>query len=159
LQTLLAKERLCEEADALAAAETAPDAAAVESLRERWSALPLLPSEWEQRLLARRDAALSAHDDEDARYDHADSVEENVAVRRDLLLELELALGLDSPRDLQPQRLAVQVKILRDRFKRTSSGTDSNTQLLVNWCALPGRAEARDLQRCEKMLASLQRRR
>lgn len=159
LQTLLAKERLCEEADALAAAETAPDAAAVESLRERWSALPLLPSEWEQRLLARRDTALSAHDDEDARYDHADSVEENVAVRRDLLLELELALGLDSPRDLQPQRLAVQVKILRDRFKRTSSGTDSNTQLLVNWCALPGRAEARDLQRCEKMLASLQRRR
>jgi hypothetical protein len=159
LQTLLAKERLCEEADTLAAAESAPDAAVVESLRERWAALPALPAEWEQKLAARRDAALAAHDDEDAFYDQADRVRDAAAVRRDALLELELTLGLESPRDLQPQRLAVQVKILRDRFKRTTSGNDSATQLLVNWCALPGSAEARDLKRCESIAASLQRRR
>jgi exonuclease SbcC len=159
LQALLSKERLCEEADALAGAEAAPDAAVVESLRERWSALPALPPGWEQKLLARRDAALAALDDEDARYDLADRVEECAPIRRDLLLEIELTLGLDSPQDLQPQRLAVQVKLLRDRFKRTTGGADSAAQLLVNWCALPGKADTRDLQRCEKMLASLQRRR
>jgi hypothetical protein len=159
LQALLAKERLCEEADALASAGTAPDAPAIEALRERWAALPALPAQWEQKLLARRDAAIDALGDEDAFYDHADRVKDCADARRDALLELELALGLESPRDLQPQRLAVQVKILRDRFKRTAAGADSATQLLLNWCALPGRAEARDLERCERIVASLQRRR
>ena len=158
LQTLLAKERLCEEADALAAAEGAPEPAVVESLRERWAALPPLPAEWELKLGARRDAALEVHGDEDARYDHAERVKESVAVRRDALLELELTLGMESPRDLQPQRLAVQVKILRDRFKRTTGG-DSALQILLNWCALPGSADARDQQRAGKIVASLQRRR
>jgi hypothetical protein len=158
LQTLLAKERLCEEADALAAAEGAPEPAVVGSLRERWAALPPLPAEWELKLGARRDAALEVHGDEDALYDHAERVKESVAVRRDALLELELTLGMESPRDLQPQRLAVQVKILRDRFKRTIGG-DSALQILLNWCALPGSADARDQQRAGKIVASLQRRR
>ena len=98
------------------------------------------------------------HGDEDARYDHAERVKESVAVRRDALLELELTLGMESPRDLQPQRLAVQVKILRDRFKRTTGG-DSALQTLLNWCALQGSADARDKPRTGKIVASLQRRR
>jgi hypothetical protein len=164
LQTLLAKERLCEEADLLAAADT--DAAAqdaelqiAESVRERWSALTSLPAAWEQQLAARRDAALDALADADARYDHAGKIEHSAAARRDALLELELTLGLETPPDLQAQRLAVQVKQLRDRFKRSAGGAEGALQLLLQWAALPGRAEARDLPRCERIVASLQRRR
>ena len=50
------------------------------------------------------------------------------------------------------------MKILRDRFKRTIGG-DSALQILLNWCALPGSADARDQQRAGKFVASLQRRR
>ena len=76
------------------------------------------------------------------------------------MLEAELMLGIDSPADLQPQRLAVQVKQLRDRFKRTTSDGDGGASaLLLKWCALPGVAAERDRQRCEKIVAHLQRRR
>jgi hypothetical protein len=76
------------------------------------------------------------------------------------LLELELMLGMDSPHDLQPQRLAVQVKHLRDRFKRTTSGgAGSGVQVLLEWCGLPGVAEARDLKRVDRVVERLERRR
>jgi len=76
------------------------------------------------------------------------------------LLELELMLGIDSPSDLQPQRLAVQVKHLRDRFKRTTSGgADSAEQVLLAWCTLPGTADARDHARCDRIVGNLSRRR
>jgi hypothetical protein len=111
-------------------------------------------------MLERRDAALGALQDADARFDHVAEIEDSAAVRRDALLEIELMLGLESPAELQPQRLAVQVKQLRDRFKRTGSdGAGSALQLLLQWCALPGVAEPRDRQRCEKAVARLERRR
>ncbi len=164
LQTLLAKEILCAEADALAAADT--DHAAqeaelevAESVRERWSALPSLPAAWERRLAARRDTALDALADADARYDHAGLIERSAAARRDTLLELEMSLGLDTPPDLQAQRLAVQVKQLRDRLKGGAGGADALQSLLLQWCGLPGRAEPRDRARCERIVAGLQRRR
>jgi hypothetical protein len=158
-QTLLAKEKLCEELDAIALKEGDADQAVAESVRERWSALPPLASDWEQKMLGRRDAALRALTDADARFDHVERIEDCAAARRDALLELELMLGIESPADLQPQRLAVQVKQLRDRFKRTASGTADGAALLLSWCTLPGVAEPRDLQRCERIVASLQRRR
>lgn len=158
-QTLFAKEKLCEELDALALAEGDTDPAAAESVRERWAALSPLVPEWERKMLERRDAALNALADADARFDHADRVRDCAAERRDALLELELMLGIESPADLQPHRLAVQVKQLRDRFKRAAPGRADNVLLLLNWCALPGVAEARDRQRCERIAASLQRRR
>lgn len=156
-QTLFAKEKLCEELDALALKEGERDPALAESVRERWAALPALPAEWEQKILARRDAALKALTDDDAYFDLVDRVRDSAAVRRDALLELELTLGIESPPDLQPQRLAVQVKQLRDRFKRTTGGAESAQQLLLTWCALPGAAEPRDAQRCERIVSALQR--
>jgi hypothetical protein len=159
-QTLFSKERLCEELDVLASSEADPDPAVAESVRERWAALPPLAADWEQKVIGRRDAALRALADADTRFDHAERVRDSAAARRDALLELELMLGIESPPDLKPQRLAVQVKQLRDRFKRTApGGADGALQLLLSWCALPGMAEARDRQRCEKIVASLQRRR
>jgi hypothetical protein len=71
-----------------------------------------------------------------------------------------LMLGIDSPADLQAERLAVQVKQLRDRFKRTpAGGGDGAVELLLKWCSTPGVAQPRDRQRCEKIVARLPRRR
>jgi hypothetical protein len=158
LQALLARQRLCEELDAAAGNEAEPDGAVAESVQARWSALPGLPAAWEQAVAARRDAALAALGDADARYDHGERIRKSAADRRDTLIELELALGIAVPPDLQAQRLAVQVKILRDRFKRTPGGADGALQLLLRWCALPGVAEARDHARCEAIAARIQRR-
>lgn len=159
-QALLAKVRLCEELDVLASAEAEPHPAAVESVQQRWAALAPLSPDWERKVLERRDSALQAMADAYDREDHRAKIDDRAATRRDALLELELMLGIDSPADLQPQRLAVQVKHLRDRFKRTASGTaDSAEQVLLAWCALPGVAEARDYARCERIIGSLGRRR
>ncbi len=66
-QALLTKVWLCEELDALALAEGDPDPATVESVQQRWAALPPLTAEWEQKMLERRDAALRALADADVR--------------------------------------------------------------------------------------------
>ncbi len=111
-------------------------------------------------MLARRDAALQALADDDVRYDRSEAYEKAAAARGDALLELELLLGIDSPADLQPRRLVVQVRQIRDRFKRAptaSAGTAG--EILLEWCTLPGVADARDHQRCERIIASLGTRR
>jgi DNA repair protein SbcC/Rad50 len=156
-QTLFAKERLCEELDAVAGDEAEPDGVVAPSVQERWAALPGLPADWEQRIAGRRDAALAALPDIDERYYYGKRIEEVAGERRDALLEIELMLGIPSPPDLQPQRLAVQVKQLRNRFKRDSDGADSAQALLLNWCALPGAADDRDRQRCEAIVRRLHR--
>jgi Domain of Unknown Function (DUF349) len=158
-QARLAKERLCEELDILVLQEGATDAAAADRIGQRWAELAPLSPDWESRLAGRRDAALRALADDDARYDLAERIGGCAPERRDALLELELMLGIPSPADLQAQRLAVQVKELRDRFKRTTSGgAASGPDLLLKWCSLPGVAEPRDRQRCEKIIAGLERR-
>lgn len=161
-QALLAKAQLCEELDTLVLAE--PDAdkesAAAASVQQRWSALPPLAAEWEQKILARRDAALQSFADEDLRYDRGEEIEKAAATRGDALLELELLLGIDSPADLQPRRLVVQVKQIRDRFKRASTASAGTAgEILLEWCTLPGVADGRDHQRCERIVASLGTRR
>jgi len=157
-QALLAKEQLCEELDARSLDDAESDAIDAESIRQRWSELPALSADREKLMVARRDAALRALDDADAREDHADQIRDGAAARGDVLLELELMLGIPSPPDLQARRLAVQVKELRDRFKRTASAAaESAPDLLVRWCALPGVADARDRDRCEAIVARLAR--
>lgn len=157
-QTLLAKESLCAELDARVIAGEA-DRAAADSVRERWAALPPLAPAMEQKLLARRDVALAVLarlQEEYVREDHLALIEKAAPARRDALLELELLLGLDSPADLRPQRLAVQVKQLRGRFKEAAPrGAASVDAILLEWCALPGVADARDRQRCERIAAAL----
>ena len=157
-QALLDKEQLCAELDALivAAGEAAPDAAAVQAIFERFAQLPVLPAAWDKALGARLDAARGTLDDEDARYDYIERIEEGAAARLDTLIELELLVGLDSPPDLQPQRVAVQVKQLRDRFKRAASDKPATgDQLLLAWCAQPGLAREGDRKRCERITGLL----
>ncbi len=74
------------------------------------------------------------------------------------LLELEMALGLDSPGELQAQRLALQVRQLRDRFKSAATAPElSPADRLVAWCAEPGVADARDRERAQRAFAAMER--
>jgi exonuclease SbcC len=159
-QTLAAKERLCEALDNLVSAGPGADAApeGAPAADERWLALPALPPAWEQKMTARRDAALHAIDAPAAADAHRARIEKSGAARSEALLELEMALGLESPAELQAQRLALQVRQLRDRFQSTgtaSAGTPA--ERLVAWCAAPGVADARDRQRVQRVFSAMER--
>ena len=163
-QTLAAKERLCEELDTLLSAQAAsapqPDArqALAAAVQERWATLPALPAAWEKKLLARRDAALAALADADAAAKYQARMAQGAAARREGLLELELLLGMDSPPEFQPQRLALQVKKLKERFSSAaSSAAASAGERLLAWCAQAGVADALDRERCARILARVER--
>lgn len=154
-RALLDKEHLCEELETYAIAAQADDPDAV---KERWTALPALAPAWEQKLVQRRDAAVQAMTDDGARTKLMKKISDGVTTRRDALLELELMLGLESPRELQAERRAIQVRQLRDRFK----GADSNAaadRILIDWCAHPGVVDERDRGRSEQIVAAIERRR
>jgi DNA repair protein SbcC/Rad50 len=154
-QTLAAKERLCEELDATlrAGAGLAP----AESAQARWAALPALPAAWEKKMLARRDGELAALSDPAAAAKYLARMEQGAAARRERLLELELLLGMDSPAEVQQQRLALQVKKLKERFSSAANtGAASAAEQLLAWCALPGVSDALDRQRYERILARVE---
>jgi len=156
-QTLAAKERLCEELDDLVRSgkDTTEAATRSEVAQERWTALPALPAAWEQQLTTRRDAALGALSEAAAAGDYLARIEQGVESRRESLLELELLLGLDSPAEFQAQRLALQLKQLRERFRGAAAiGADTAGERLVAWCAQPGVADAGDRQRCERIFTA-----
>ena len=158
-QTLAAKERLCEELDSLvrsrpAAAEAATRSAAA---HERWTALPALSPAWEQKMIARRDAALRALSEAPAASDYLARIEHGVESRRENLLELEILLGLESPAELQAQKLALQVKQLKERFQGAGTITASVLgERLLAWCAQPGVVDARDRRRCERVFSAME---
>ncbi len=161
-QTLAAKERLCAELDAsLRAAGGSPlaenpVAARAGAAQEQWAALPPLPAAWEKKMLARRDAALAALSAADAAAKYLARMEQEAAARRDALLELELLLGLESPPEFQPQRLALQVRQLKERFSGgASAGGATAAERLLAWCAQAGVADALERQRCEQIFAKV----
>jgi len=153
--TLAAKERLCEEFDGLVqqgagAIDSAAQSAAVQ---ERWAALPAMSAAWEKKMLARRDAALAALGDAAAAGNYRARMEQGAAARREALLELELLLGMESPPEVGPQRLALQVRKLKERFSsEAGTGAVTAAERLLAWCAQPGVADALDRQRCERIL-------
>jgi hypothetical protein len=156
-QTFAAKERLCEDLDrAVLGGAGAGDAPSETDIVARWSALPSLPAASEAKLIARRDAALRALADAGAAADYTAKIEKGKGSRHEWLLELEMALKLDTPADLQAYRLALQVKQLKERFSSASSGgARTPADLLASWCAQPGVADERDRQRCERIVAAM----
>ena len=74
--------------------------------------------------------------------EHAARIEQGEESRHEWLLELEMLLKLDSPPALQAQRLALQVKQLKERFSSAAaSGARTPADLLLAWCAQPGVAD------------------
>jgi len=159
--TLAAKERLCDELDGLVQAGAGVNQAAAEpadkqaATQEKWAALPALPAAWEQKILARRDAALRALEDAAAASEYVKRMAKEAEPRRQVLLALEVSLGLDSPAEIQSQRLALQVMQLKDRFKGTTAAADSASEQLLGWCARPGVAGELDRQRCERIFSRI----
>jgi hypothetical protein len=156
-QTLAAKERLCEDLDrAVLAGAGAGDGASEAEMQAGWSALPALPAQSESKMVARRDAASRALSDAAAAAEYVARIEKGKVTRHEWLLELEMALKLDTPADLQAYRLALQVKQLKERFSSAASaGVKTPPDLLLSWCAQPGVADARDRQRCERIVAAM----
>jgi len=154
-RTLAAKERLCEELDRLlCSGEGIADAAAVHA---QWTALTALPAAWEKAVVGRRDAALRALADEAMAATRVIQIERGAESRREILLELELLLGLECPPELQAQRRSLQLKQLRERFQgAATSGPNSAGERLLAWCAQPGVADARDRQRFEGVLSAME---
>ncbi len=153
--TLAAKEQLSEALDGLVRAGNT-DANAGAAVQEKWLELPPLPDAWEKPMLARRDAAMGALADPAHAAEYSARIERGTQSRRERLLELELALGLDSPADYQQQRLALQVKQLRDRFKNeAASSANTPAERLLAWCAEPGIADATDRRRSERIFSKV----
>ena len=137
-----------------AGADTAAGQAALTAVQEQWAKLPEMSAPWEKKMTARRDAASRALSEPAAAAKHAAAIERNAAPRREILLELELALGLESPGAFQAHRLALQVKQLKERFSSAvTAATDTASERLLAWCALPGVADASDRQRSERIFA------
>ena len=120
--------------------------------------MPPLPAAWEKAMLARRDAAVQALADESAASAHLARIDEGSEARREMLLQIEMQLGLECPPELQAQRFALQVKLLRDRFQSAgSAGAHSVGERLLAWCARPGVVEPHDRQRCDRVFAAMER--
>ena len=156
-ETLAAKERLCRELDALVqSGRGTADSALSAAAQEKWSALPTLPAAWEQKMIARRDAALRAASDASAADEYLARMEGNSDSLRQSLVELELLLGLDSPAEFQQYRLALQVKQLKERFKGgATAGNSTPGELLLAWCAQSGVRGTLDQQRCDRIVSKL----
>jgi len=159
-QTLAAKERLCEDLDRRAVENAGPlDEAGAAAVLARWAEMPALAGASEKTMSARRDAALRALAEAGAPgaiAEYAAQIERGALSRHECLLELEMTLKLDSPAELQSQRLALQVKQLKARFENAAAGgAKTPADLLLLWCAQPGVADARDRQRCERVVAAL----
>ena len=115
-QTLAAKERLCEELDGWCERVETPRRQ--HDCGERaLGSVAIFPPSWEKKMVARRDAALRALSGEAEAAAYVARIEHGPQSRREILLGLEMSLGLESPAELQAQRLALQVKQLRERFQ------------------------------------------
>lgn len=154
-QTLAAKEGICEVLDGHVRTGSG-DEAAENDATGQWGALPPLPQAWEKAMLARRDAAIAAFYDQDKADAYYARMDDEADARAEVLLDLEMQLGLEIPPELQAQRLALQVRKLRDRFQ-SGGGADTPGERLVAWCAMPGVAEARDRERAQRVFGAVGR--
>ncbi|MBL0142424.1 MAG: DUF349 domain-containing protein [Betaproteobacteria bacterium] len=153
-KTLDEKDRLCGELEAALLADAG--AASPEAAKERWSAMPELPAAWEKKMAARRDAALAALVEASTAGQYRPRIERGSQARREGLLELEMALGLESPAELQPQRLALQVKLLKERFGGgAAAGGGTAGDRLLAWCAQPGVADGSDRERRDRVFSAM----
>jgi hypothetical protein len=158
---LAAKEQLCERLERML--QTGPDAETArietEAVTEQWSALPKLPGTCEQKILTRRDALMRALSDGSAGAAYLGQSAAAAPQRRAALLALELALGLDTPPELQADRLALQVQQLRERFRSAPGGAAQDPgERLCDFCAMPGVLDTPERARAQRVFAAIARR-
>ena len=128
---------------------TAQDA---DAWRARWQAAPrFLPRAraLEQALAQRFETAVAAIGGDSGRY--LQHLEQQRAAFDDILLEAEIAAGLDSPPQQARQRMQLQVALLQSSLK-AGAATLSGEQQLLRLCALPALADQPTLARIGKIV-------
>jgi DNA repair protein SbcC/Rad50 len=138
--TLASKLQLCTEREALA-----PAAPAQEALLARWAALPPLPAAWEQPLAQRWARA-------------ANSAGLSQPALEDVLLRLEMALGLPATAQQQAARQQLKLRALKEAMEGRSATTDGPAQQLAWWQSALKQGELQPEQalRLQALLAALQ---
>jgi exonuclease SbcC len=112
--------------------------------RARWQAAPRLPRALEQTLTQRFETGLAAIGDDSGRY--LLHLQQQRPAFDDMLLEAEIAAGLDSPPQQARQRMQLQVALLQSALKAGAS-TLSPRQHLSRLCAVPVLADQPTLAR------------
>lgn len=159
--TLALEEQLCERLDALLQTPFDPATAAPEAdaVRMQWNERTPHPGACAQKMSARFDAAFAALADAAVAQGYRKRLSQTASQRLEGLLALELLLGLDTPPELQAERLALQVKQLRDRFQNSvSTAAQDPGERLCDLCAQPGVFEPRDRARLQRVFAAMGRR-
>ena len=117
--------------------------ALAEGWRAQWQAAPRLARPLEQALTQRFETALVAIGSSEGYLQH---LQQQRARFDETLLEVEIALGLDSPPELARQRMQLQVALLQSSLK-AGAATLSPQQQLLRLCALPALADQPTLAR------------
>jgi DNA repair protein SbcC/Rad50 len=108
----------------------------LDAVRERWSALPSLPTAKEQPLAQRFATACSALTD--ATPVNADTLANNAKIGAELALALEYLSARESPTALKTERMQYQVQRLSTKLSQGAgeSAADEIARLTSDWLAL-----------------------
>jgi hypothetical protein len=121
----------------------------VDAWRTRWQAAPRLTHATralEQVLTQRFETALAGIGSNVVGDAYLQHLQQQRARFDDTLLEVEIALGLDSPPELARQRMQLQVALLQSSLKAGAPSL-SPQQQLARLCALPALADQTTLRR------------
>lgn len=122
------------------------DAQRLESYRQAWQALPKLPAKAERGLADRLEAAPGIS---------AAALEAGRGQRENLLLDLEIALGLPSPQAQSQARRARSLDSLQNRFKGSAPHAADAEALLAQWYGIAATADAGHDARIEAIVRQL----
>jgi exonuclease SbcC len=147
LDLLRQRSALCLELEAAVSGDTAGDA---DDWRRRWQALPAprrsYPGEAGE---GRFRAALAALEDRDQRGAWERGMADNLLLRSELCLKLEVLTGIDSPREAAQERLAFQVSRLSGRLAQGEDDSlDEAPRVEADWY-VAGPAPTAQAQRLE----------
>ena len=142
---LLAKLALCDEREHLFG-EGAPDMAQAADLEDRWNAVAHFPDAWKKKL--------------DARFAGLAVQDKNTRGIADTLLDLEMALGVDSPAAFTAERQMQKIRALKTAMEGRQAVTIAPADIerwLIDAAATPN-PDTLSRERLQKIVAVVRRR-
>ena len=145
---LLAKIGLCHEREALAAPGLALSAEQTADLETRWNAVAHLPEAWKSRI----DARFQGH--------AADNAKPGASLQ-DILLNLEVACGIDSPEAFLAARQHLKIRALKNAMegRQNTATTPAEIERWMLEAAASARPDETSRERLTKIIAAVRRRR
>ncbi len=162
LSALAQQARWCEDSARRLFDETADEAPEAQGLRTEWQTLTASAQASAKLTQAAELVFATAAGDAEARAALRQRMREAASERGRLCLRLEVATGVESPAELEAQRMALQVERLKERMGAGADETDTDDALalLRAWYELapaeptPGLDLQGRLQRIEQALAA-----